>query len=171
MEEVGFTPVQEQETPKQRPTFLTVLCILSWISAVWTVVSSSIALSSKDDSLEKLEDEISNINEAANVEEMPSFFQSFMDSSLVTIQDSINNFMLINSSNLVLYLAQIFAVYLMFNLNKKGFWLYTFVQVALLIFPFSYMTLNTVFIITVLFAGLLTLAFIIMYATNLKHMK
>lgn len=174
MEEVGFSPVQDEQQPKQRPTFLTVLCILSWITAVWFTVSSTLNLLNKDANIEKLElsmEMVDGAMEQVEDAEMPSFFEGIMGSSKITVQDEINNFSLMNSSELILYIVQIFAVFLMFNLNKKGFWLYFFVQVALLLFPFTYMTPTSIFIIVKMLSGLLTLAFVIMYAVNLKHMK
>jgi hypothetical protein len=170
MEEVGFSPVQDEQQPKQRPTFLTVLCVLSWISAGWTAMSSIISLATMGSSVEKLQKSMSDVDDAAQ-EEMPSFFEAILSGSQDLIQDTINNFTLINSSQVVLYLAQVYAVYLMFNLQKKGFYLYAFVQATLLILPMTYMTMNSVMMIGLAFSSFLTLAFIIMYAVNLKHMK
>jgi hypothetical protein len=170
MEEVGFSPVQDEQQPKQRPTFLTVLCVLSWISAGWTAMSSIISLATMGSSVEKLQKSMSDVDDAAQ-EEMPSFFETILSGSQDLIQDTINNFTLINSSQVVLYLAQVYAVYLMFNLQKKGFYLYAFVQATLLILPMTYMTMNSVMMIGLAFSSFLTLAFIIMYAVNLKHMK
>lgn len=169
MEEVGFTPVQDEQQPKQRPTFLTVLCVLSWISAGWTAMSSIISLVAKEKSIEKLQESMSQVDDAAQ-EDIPSFFEAIISGSQDLIQDSINNFTMINSSQVILYLAQIYAVYLMFNLKKRGFFLYTFVQATLLILPVTYMTLNLVMLIGLGFSALLTIAFVIMYAVNLKHM-
>jgi hypothetical protein len=170
MEEIGFSPVQDEQQPSKRPTFLTVLCVLSWISAGWTAMSSIISLATKDKSIEKLQNSMSQVDEAAQ-EDMPSFFESIISGSQDLIQDSINNFMMINTSQVILYLAQVYAVYLMFNLQKKGFYLYAFVQATLLVLPMTYMTMNSVMMIGLAFSTLLTLAFIIMYAVNLKHMK
>jgi len=65
-----------------------------------------------------------------------------------------------------------FAVFMMFNLKKTGFWLYTLSQVGMLsimmyIFPMD----NTLTMVTLFFSGLLILVFEILYAVNLKHMK
>lgn len=163
----------EIEQPKERPTFLTVLCVLSWITAIWTSISALISILTKQSSIDNLmlsRDMVENAG-AEIEEEGISFLSAIMNGSLEAIQDQIDNFMLINTSNLVLYVAQILAVYFMFKLQKKGFWLYTFVQALLLIMPFVYMTVNSVMILGTVFTAFITLAFIIMYATNLKHMK
>mgnify|MGYP005997570631 CR=1 FL=1 len=161
------------EQPKERPTFLTVLCILSWITAIWTSIGALISVMTKQNSIDKLlmsKDMVENAGIEIEDEGM-SFLSSFMNGSLQAVKDQIDNFMLINTSNLVLYGAKILAVFFMFKLLKKGFWLYVFVQVLLLILPFVYMTVNSVMILGTVFTSFITLAFIIMYATNLKHMK
>lgn len=163
-------PIEEQN---ERPKFLTVLCILSWITAGWTSVGAIKRLLSKQNAINNLEEEKLLIEVKADEisDQSISFLDSFMASSIDALQVQIDNFMLINTSNLILYSTQIFAVYLMYKLNKKGFGLYSMVQVILLFMPFVYMEMNVVTLVGTILSGIVTASFIIMYATNLKYMK
>lgn len=165
-----MTDVTTTAPTGQRPTFLTVLCILSWISAVWSFLSSAMSIATKEKALDALRQSKESL-EIQSGNESLSFMEGFMNNSLASIQDTIDHFMLINTSNLTLYAAQIVAVFFMFKLQKKGFWLYTFVQILLLIMPFIYMTTNSVMLLGSGFTLLISGAFVAMYATNLKHMN
>ena len=105
----------EEENPKgsNRPAFLKVLCILSWISVALGVFGClSNSLTPFSDSMDVLDDQISMMEEidAPGLEDFGYFLQAKKD-----------NFKLENTGNFILILIEGFAVYLMFMLKKIGY--------------------------------------------------
>jgi hypothetical protein len=150
MENVGFTPVQEQETPKQRPTFLTVLCIFSFIASGILILTYSLLLLMKD-FLTENKDKILEENQN---EDVAMFFEKFID-----------NFSVIITYPLLLMVLSIVGVIMMYRLNKIGYYIYSLAHFSLLIL--SYTATNEIS----WFGVITTIAFLIMYAVNLKHMN
>jgi len=156
----------EEENPKgsNRPAFLKVLCILSWISVALGVFGClSNSLTPFSDSMDILDDQISMMEEidAPGLEDFGYFLQAKKD-----------NFKLENTGNFILILIEGFAVYLMFMLKKIGFWVYTgtqigFIMLMTLIYPIS----NMFTILTLIIYLFLIVLFVILYALNLKHMN
>jgi hypothetical protein len=153
---------QNAGAPAQRPTFLTVLCILSFIASGFAIIWSIIALlgaiaaqaivSTTEAGLEGLQDEMA----AEGIE---------MSDAAVTATETASMGM-VWAYVIVTILATIIGlmgVIKMWKLNKSGFYLYTGASIASLvmgsIYAFSIMSV------------VITVAFIAMYAMNLKHMK
>jgi hypothetical protein len=152
---------------KQRPTFISVLCILSWIYVAFSVLSSlSTALTSQEDLQEQLE------ASRAQIEESPMASNQMMQDIISFSEESMENTKSLNLMTLVLMLVQGLAVYMMFRLNKLGFWLYLIVNI-ILIAGTAYMVPwpNIMSSMVVGFSGLITVVFVILYGVNIKHMK
>lgn len=148
--------------PAQRPTFLTVLCILSFIASGWGIIWSIIVLlgaiaaqalvSGTDAGLEGLQEEM-----AAEGYEMSSTAATATETASMGM---------VWAYVIVTVLATIIGligVIRMWKLNKSGFYLYAGASVATLIVGLM-IAFST-------FSIILTVAFIAMYAMNLKHMK
>ena len=139
----------EIENHNERPPFLKVICILSWINAGVSILSSSLFRMISG-----------NISQAMNVisdqtakEEMMLQLE-FLDKNSLWI--------------VLLYLGSILGVYLMWNRNKNGFYVYTAVHVALVLLPFTFFPFSAVDLIT---SSLVTVGFVFMYSRNLYYMK
>ena len=68
----------------------------------------------------------------------------------------------------VLYLGSVLGVYLMWNRNRNGFFIYSGVQILLVLLPFTFFPFD---IIDLLLSSVVTLIFIFMYYKNLYFMR
>ena len=157
----------EPVAPK-RPVFLTVLCILTFVSCGITLLTSiyGIAVSSNTDELfkmagsmpqsgNKMFDGIANVAAEYSKWTTISYYLAF--------------------GNCVLCFA---GSLLMWKLRKPGFFIYTFGQILPFISLFGLYTvvkdvpfLGVVTILSGIFGALFSIAFVIMYGVNLKHMR
>lgn len=152
---------------KERPTFITVLCILSWIYVAITVLSS---LNGSLTSQEEVEAQLEVSR--AQIEESPMASNEMMQEIMDFSEDSLENAKTMNLMTLVLMLVEGLAVFMMFKLNKMGFWIYLATNLILIIGT-AYMIPwpNIMSTMTIGFTGLITAVFLILYGVNLKHMK
>ena len=138
----------ENEVAK-RPVFLTVICILSFISAGLGCISALIIPILSDVMVEFLK--ISPSYNEEQLEETIMLLQAGWGCYLVTF---------------VLAACSLVGVYLMWTLKKVGFHFYALSNLALLFAPMFMFQLPTSW------AGIfLTSIFILSYAVNLKFMK
>ena len=77
----------------------------------------------------------------------------------------------IATMNLVLSLISLLGAILMFNLRRIGFFLYTAAQILMLFVMPYFAGFGFLTLVQMTLSGIVTLAFIIMYAVNLKHMR
>ncbi len=161
MEETTLDAVDQQK-PKKRPVFITVLCILTWVGSGIALIQSLVGLAS---------------NPTAELEE----FKNTPGADVVFEQGFLDDFIFwSNISNWVAILVSIMCIVgaiLMFQLKKNGFYLYvagcvisavvSFMAISYLM-PKEFAWIGQ---IAVVFSVLISVAFIIMYAVNLKHMK
>jgi len=161
MEETTLDGFEEQ--PKKRPIFLTVICILTWVGSGIAFLSSLVGFFSNPNS---------DYNELANT---PG------TEELIGLMPPYEEFVLwSNVSNGVGFLVAIICIVgalLMFQLKKNGFFLY--LAGCIISIVISFMAMSHLMPSGLAWAGylaaalgaIISVAFIIMYAVNLKHMK
>ncbi len=158
------------KTEKTRPTFLTVLCILTFIgsglnllSSLMSIATSKIATSSGF---------MSMIYEAMNqsMEEVPEAFVKMMDTMVETTSKILENGVAIGLSNTILFAASLYGAILMFNLKKMGFYIYCVAHILLLFVVPVIVGFNVFTMLGIVGSLIFTAAFIIMYGVNVKHM-
>jgi hypothetical protein len=153
------------EEPRKRPAFITVLAILSWIYVAIGVLGALVnSLSSEEKQMEQIDQAIAVYDD---MDEMP-----FLDDSIAVLEASRDNLRVTNLGNLIFLLVEGIAVFMMFNLKRNGFWLYTLAQIGLvsliiIVMPWP----NLISTLTVVVTLFLVILFEILYAVNLKHMK
>jgi len=153
------------EAPRKRPAFITVLAILSWVYvAIGVVGALANSLSSEEKQMAQIDEAIAIYDD---MDEMP-----FLDDSIAVLEASRDNLRITNLGNLIFLLIEGIAVFMMFNLKRNGFWLYTLAQIGLvsliiMVMPWP----NSITTLTVVFTVFIVLLFEILYAVNLKHMK
>ncbi len=153
------------EAPRKRPVFITVLAILSWIYVASGVFGALInSLSSEEKQMEQIDQAIAIYDD---VDEM-----FLRDEFIEVLEASKENLRISNLGNLIFLLVEGIAVFMMFNLKRNGFWLYTLAQIgivslAIMVMPWP----NIISTLTIVFTLFLVFLFEILYAVNLKHMK
>ena len=153
------------EAPLKRPAFITVLAILSWVYVAIGVFSAlANSLSSEEAQIEKIDEAIAIYD---SMDDMP-----FLDDSVAVLEASRDNLRVTNLGNLIFLLIEGIAVFMMFNLKRNGFWLYTIAQIGLVSLMIMVMPWpNLISTLTVCVTLFLVILFEILYAVNLKHMK
>ena len=153
------------EAPRKRPAFITVLAILSWVYVAIGVSGALVnSLSSEEKQMEQIDQAIAVYDD---MDEMP-----FRDDMIESAEASKENFRVTNLGNLIFLLIEGIAVFMMFNLKRNGFWLYTLAQIGLVSLVIMVMPWpNSMSTLIVVFTVFIVLLFEILYAVNLKHMK
>lgn len=164
--------IEEQQNKPQRPTFLLVLCILTFVGSGWGLLSNlfSIFTSGLLDSSMQIEQYSSMIGELEN-SGSGSFISGFLNSSMDVMRVTAAHALEINIIQFVLSLLSLLGAILMFQLRRFGFYLYTTAQIlSLFVLPY-FAGFSTLVVLGMLWGALLSLIFIVLYAVNLKYMR
>lgn len=160
----------------KRPTFLTVLCILSFIGCAWYAfsgISGYFTLKAMAPASEAVSNEMSNaLDEAMEGEEMTEAGREIAG-ALGDAMGGFTDFAAMANNSLaqgLLCLLIVAGVWMMWNLKKTGFYIYTVGQLAYVIVPFILVGGMAGGLMGIL-GAIFPVLFIILYALNLKHMS
>lgn len=120
----------EQEEPQKRPEMLTVLCILSFINAVWNALSNFISFAFYD-TFQSLFTQMKNGEGMFEdmAEQMGDNWEMMSEASALAFSIGRGYYLL----DLLLFVASFVGVLMMWRLQKKGFHVYTIAQILMLI--------------------------------------
>jgi len=162
------------EAPATRPTLLTILCILSFLFGIWGVWGG-VQSAFTDKAQRDLEETKAEMEKAMATMEGQGPGAEMMtkmgDAAIALGEKSVENAKPIGYSTIVLSILSLLGVWWMWNLQKKGFWLYTLATVGGLITPFIFLGGGMMTLLGVGFMGVISLIFIILYGVNLKYMR
>lgn len=166
-------PFETQENKPQRPTFLLVLCILTFIGSGWGTLSSLFSLFTAGlmDGNMQMEQLSSTMNNIEGSEGFASIFSNFMSSSMEMVQATMMHAREIAIMQIVLYVVSLLGAILMFQLRRIGFYLYAAAQILMLFILPYFAGFSTLVVAGMLFGAFWTLGFIVTYALGLKYMK
>lgn len=134
---------------QKRPTFLTVLCILSFISGGLGSLSALITPLFSDLMIEFLKNS-------------PNYDETLMEETIMLLQAGWGYYLI----TFVFAMCSLVGVFFMWKLKKIGFHFYALSNLGLLFAPML------MFDMAISWAGIfLTASFILLYAVNLKFMK
>ena len=151
---------------KVRPAFLSALTYLSFLGEGFGmfIVISSFRYSESEST--------SNMDFEFNATgELPEHYQNILSSFIDFWVVQSDQFYSIHISRIILLSVSLFGVYLMYNLKRKGFYLYTIAQVLLVAVPFLYVANNPIGQIMASIQFFLVGLFVFMYATQVKYLK
>jgi hypothetical protein len=155
---------------KKRPTFLTVLCILSFIGSGLSILSSlwGLLFSRGMQAVSGMAEE--GFSEAmTEIESEAPEMGGFMGNLLGGAMKAMEHYTLITTVSLLVAITGLIGVIMMWKLKKIGFYVYTGAQVVGIIVPL--VVIGGLVGGMTLFGAVFTIAFIIMYAVNLKAME
>jgi len=163
-----------ENSTRVRPTFLTVLCVLTWIVSGYTVItvpfnyffSSDVSASTLQTTMN---DAMSQM--AEDSPEAAEMMEGFMMAASETISKAIENAGWIAGTDLLVAILSAFGAFLMFKLRKTGFWIYVLAKVLGLISVLAFLGVNFLTMGIVSIAGFVGLIMVIMYGINRKHMS
>jgi hypothetical protein len=162
--------------PGKRPTFLTVLCILSFIGCAWYAfsgISGYFTLKAMAPASAAVSEEMNNAMDEAMADENMTEAGREVASALGEAMGGFTDFAAMANSSLaqgLLCLLIVLGVFMMWNLKKTGFYIYTLGQLAYVIVPFVLVGGMAGGLMGVL-GAIFPVLFIILYAVNLKHMS
>ena len=159
-----------EQSVKERPAFLTVICIISFIflgiqifgNIIYAIFSRFLNVFDPYFLQYRLEIESETYNTPFNklIPDFLSFIERVIESAFTTAV-----------LNLLLSIIALFGVILMWNLKKTGFFLYSTAKVLILTLPFIFLGINFITIFSIVVSGIFVLTFIVLYAVNLKFMN
>jgi hypothetical protein len=139
----------------KRPTFLTVLCILSFVAAGISIVASVlgfVGMQAAEGMMGSVEASMENMSTLPGMEEAAALWQYAKLLLIVGVGCTV---------------LALVGVIMMWKLKKTGFYLYTAAQLIGIIVP-----VVLVGMVGMSWLGLVfSIAFIVMYGLNLKHMS
>lgn len=161
-----------EEKSIQRPTFLMVLCILTFIYSGWGVLSNLFSLFTANlmsgaVDIEQYSSMVGNMEEQG----ISSFLSGFMNSSIEVLQATIMHAREIAVMQLILSVVSLVGAILMFQLKRLGFYFYTAAQILMLFVMPYFAGFTIVVIMAIAFGAIFNILFIILYALNLKSMN
>jgi len=164
--------ITQVSVPKKRPTFITVLCILSLIGSggfglLQTLYQYVTFDKNYPDKVAQLEEAIGNLEDAG----MDSgFIYESTQNGLITLEKTAENLGPMTAANVLFALLSLLGIFLMFKLKKNGFYLYSVVNLFWMLVPIYFIGMEVGMMMLGL-GALITILFIILYAVNLKHME
>ncbi|MEP7110029.1 MAG: hypothetical protein ABI760_18685 [Ferruginibacter sp.] len=164
--------LQDYENPATRPTFITVLCILTFIGSGWNVISESIKYATANSQAaaismakEKVNSDLKRNNDSSE----GSRFAKKMMNNLSATPDNIRKGALSNIAAAIFCLA---GAFMMWKLKRTGFYLYVAGTLIGIISPFViFGGSNFISIISSVAIGFIGIIFVILYGVNLRYMK
>lgn len=170
------TNLEDFETmPPQRPVFLKVLCILTFIGSGYGIINSAITYFKADDisrifieAKAKVNDDIAKHKNAGKPEKTFLINNIMNTASAISTPDNLRK---TSIANIIVVIFCLTGAILMWKLNRIGFYLYivgTIIGVAVPFYLFGNNFITTLATGAASFIGIL---FIIFYAMNLKNMK
>ena len=159
-ETINPSPAEE----KTRPTFLTVLCVLSFIASGIGIYSSVTSfLKNPEDEMEKIQEATEKMGDAAD----SGVVGKIMEGSIAMMEHQ----QAMNTLSLICCVLTLFGAIMMWKLRKTGFWIYTASQVICLAGTFAILGVNFMSLMAIGFGGFFSVLFIVLYGVNLKHMS
>ena len=131
-------PFEEQQNKLQRPTFLLVLCILTFIGSGWGTLSNlfSVFTAGLTDSSMQMEHYSSMLN-SMDQGAGSAVLSDILNSTMASLQATFVHAREIAVVSLVLSVISLLGAILMFQLRRLGFYLYTAAQIlALFVLPY-----------------------------------
>lgn len=156
---------------EKRGTTLMVLAILSWIWIGFTVITMFISIADGKKSAEELEEEKVRILETATPEVIEVFGEDYITNTLSILEISNEYFYTIQFLNLANIGIGFLAVYMMYKLRKKGFYLY--ILYSLLPIVITLIFFETGFLINfgIIFNAIFAILFCSLYGAQVKRMS
>ena len=156
-------------TAKPRSTFLTVLCILSFINGGLNILFNIPSLFMPNFMESYME--IIKQTPAMNDSNAPSFVAEMMSSVMTMLERMAAHWTSMILSIILLAVMSVIGVWMMWHLKKAGFLFYTTAQILWTLMPLIFMGVNWISVLAVLMNAIITIAFIIMYGLQLKKMN
>ena len=167
--------LEEFETqPRQRPTFLRVLCILTFIGSSYAIISGTITYFNANEIANQVVKAKSEINQDAQNKTKNNGENNAFASKMAKNMSEMTNPDNLRKSSLGSIISAVFCLvgaFLMWRLNRKGFYSYVLGTIIGIAVPFYVFGNNFLTALSVGITALIGILFVIFYAMNLKSMR
>ena len=154
-----------------RPVFLTVLCILTFIGSGYSALSALISLLTEplvEQSMAQMEEVMLELDAAsADVPWLENFLFAYID----VMENMMDHYVEMNLTSFLGYALALTGAIFMFKLKNIGFHMYLASQLLLTMVPLIFMGFNIVGFVTAAVGGFFNILFVILYGLNLKHLR
>jgi hypothetical protein len=161
------------QVKEERPTFLKVLCILSWISTGIALISGIINIISGPFSEEQMTDQ--KVEMIKSIDELRTLDMTGLADLFEKIQrmtESMNaQFYYVQFVSLIVVVLGVFGIFKMWNRSKLGFHLYIIYSLLSVLTVYLFVAPIDVPSIVVIINLVISAIFVFMYSRNLKWMK
>ncbi len=152
----------------QRTTFLTVLCVLSFINGGMNIIFNLPSLLTPN-FMESYLDTIKQVQGMHDFNATP-FTGEMMKQVMAMLERMAAHWTSMILSTILLAVMSVIGVWMMWGMKKAGFLFYCTAQILWTIMPFIFLGTNTLVVLAVLLNSIITLTFIILYGLQLKKM-
>ncbi len=163
--------VSQVVTPTKRPTFLTVLCILTFIfgggTGLYSIYEYFTFDKSYPEQVAKIE---AGLEQMADAGMDSGVFFEMAENGLIALEKKAENIALISLATILFACLSVFGAFMMFKLKKNGFYIYSVANLFWALVPIALIGIEVGMMSIGIGAGL-TILFIVLYGLNLKHMK
>lgn len=150
----------EQSAPKKRPTFLTVLCVLTFIASALSLVFGILAILNMEANLRAYYEQAA---------QMPTPEYQDMMLGLAHLMEEYG--MLLQIMGLIGSLGCIYGAWAMWRLQRMGFYVYALCEITPALFSLYVMGFGSgMFVVMSLFTIGIPALFVFLYALNWKHL-
>lgn len=166
--------LQDYERPASRPTFITVLCILTFIGSGWGLIAGGIQYFSAEKQAQAMiitKDKASADIQKSNKDDAGTIMAEKVVNSMTSAFTADN----LKKAGLAAMLAAALCLagaFMMWQLKKTGYYIYIVGTLVGVISPFIiYGSNNIMSIFSSVIVGFIGIIFVILYGVNLKHMR
>jgi len=159
---------------QKRPTFLTVLCILTFAVSAYYIFDGTLTIFvSKSFDSTQWHTVMQEVDEALKDADPSTaqMLESFMGSLSQTIERTIENANLLGIITIFVALLSGYGAYLMYKLDRRGFAVYVGAKIVGIVLPLILLGFNLVTGVAYGFAAVIGMIFIILYGVNRKYMS
>ena len=163
-----------QQTVDTRPTLLTILCILSFIGLGLGIFNglSGILFGTASNSFQPfIEEAYEEALHEMDMEDLPESAENFVINLFDVLLKAIENISLISLLSVLAHGLALAGVIMMWNMSRRGFYIYTAGKAIYLLIPFTILGFNIITALFLISSGFFITIFIILYAINLKYLK
>lgn len=168
--------LQEFETlPPQRPVFLKVLCLLTFIGSGYGIINSAVTYFKANDisnivieAKTKMYEDLNKKKKAKDPESVNIISKVMNNVSVISTPENLRKTAI---GNIITSILCLLGAFLMWNLRRMGFYIYTLGTIISIVIPFYLFGNNFLTTISAGFASFIGILFVIFYAMNIKSMK
>ncbi len=159
----------------QRPVFLKVLCVLTFIGSGYGIINNAVIFFKADtiskvfvDVKTKMNDDLAKKKNRDKPEKVYLINNIMNHASALSTPENLRK---AATGNIVTSILCLLGAVLMWNLLRAGFYIYTLGTIISIILPFYLFGSNFLTNLSAGFLGFIGILFVIFYAMNIKSMK